>query len=117
MTLRTDRVADEIRDKLALIFTSGAVSDPRLEAITITAVKVTPDLQLASIYYRVFDNSEEQKEQAMKGFKSCQAFLRKKLGESLDLRRVPELRFFFDDSIERAEKMEKLLGEIDEETS
>jgi ribosome-binding factor A len=39
--------------------------------------------------------------------------LRKKLGEVLDLRRVPELRFFFDESIERGEKMEKLLGDLD----
>lgn len=113
MSLRQDRVADQIRDALALLFATEEVSDPRLSGITITAVKVTPDLQLASVYYRVLDNEEETKKGAQKGFESCSGFLRKILGDSLDLRRVPVLRFFFDESIERGAKIEKLLDDLD----
>lgn len=113
MSLRQDRVADQIRDRLALLFSLEEISDPRLDGVTITAVKVTPDLQLASVYYRVLDNSDESRKQAQKGFESCNGFLRKKLSEGLDLRRVPELRYFFDESIERGAHIEKLLGDLD----
>ena len=113
MGLRQDRVADQIRDALALLFSADEISDPRLYGITITAVKVTPDLQLASVFYRVLDNSEMAKEQASRGFESCSGFLRKRLGKSLELRRVPVLRFFFDESLERGVNIERLLGDLD----
>jgi ribosome-binding factor A len=113
MSLRQDRVADQIRDRLALLFSLEDISDPRLSGVTITAVKVTPDLQLASVYYRILDNSEEKRKEAQKGFQSCNGFLRKKLSSVLDLRRVPELRYFFDESIERGAHIEKLLDDLD----
>ena len=100
MSLRQDRVADQIRDTLALLFSGEEISDPRLSGITITAVKVTPDLQLASVYFRVLDDNEENRKNADRGFGSCTGFLRKKLAGVLDLRRVPMLRFFFDESID-----------------
>ena len=53
MGLRQQRVADEIRDILAGFFLGGLLSDPRLESVTLTAVKVTQDMSVATIYYRV----------------------------------------------------------------
>lgn len=109
MGLRQDRVADQIRDALARMFAADIVSDPRLDGVTLTAVKVTADLQLASVYYRLLDDSDEKKAEVKKGFGSCRGFLRNKLSGLLELRRVPELRFFFDESIERGSRIEKLL--------
>lgn len=110
MGLRKEQLADEIRDILASCFQGGQLSDPRLENVTITAVKLSPDLQVASVYFRVYLDAEQEK--AQRGLESAAGFLRKKLSQVLDVRRVPTLRFFYDESIERASKIEKLLQDI-----
>lgn len=110
MGMRQEKLADEIRDILAVSFQGGLLSDPRLEGVTITAVKLSPDLQLASVYYRVYADSE--KDNAKRGLESASGLLRNKLAKVLDVRRAPVLRFFYDESIERASKIEKLLQDI-----
>lgn len=110
MGLRQEKLADEIRDILAVSFQGGLLSDPRLEGVTITAVKLSPDLQLASVYYRLYNDSE--KDAAKAGLESAAGLLRNKLAKVLDVRRVPVLRFFYDESVERASKIEKLLHDI-----
>ena len=110
MGLRKDRMADEIRDLIAQCFTGGQMSDPRLENVTITAVKLTPDLQLAYVYYRPMVGSET--ERCQRGLESAAGFLRKKLADSLEIRRVPSLKFFFDESIEHGSRIEQLLTRV-----
>lgn len=110
MALRQERLAEEIRDLLAVCFQGGQLSDPRLEGVTITAVKLSPDLQVATLYYRTY--SDDQKEKAQRGLESAAGMLRNKLSKALDVRRVPTLRFFYDESLERAAKIEKLLQQI-----
>jgi len=110
MGLRQERIADQIRDIIAMNLVSGNMRDPRLESVTITAVKVTADLQNAKVYFRVYDTSA--KEDASKALGSAATFFKKKLSVGLDVRRVPELRFYYDESIENAARIETLLGEI-----
>ncbi|SME88682.1 30S ribosome-binding factor RbfA [Pseudobacteriovorax antillogorgiicola] len=110
MGLRQERLADEVRDVLAECFLGGKMSDPRLESVTITAVKISADLQLAYVYYRVY--GDDKGEQAQKGLESAAGYLKKKLAKSLDVRRVPELKFFFDESIEHASRIEELLKKL-----
>ncbi len=112
MGLRKDRLADEIRDILAVAFTGGMLRDPRLDGITITAVKLTPDLQLASVYFRLYGPNPEAVAGAKIGLASAAIFLRRRLAESLDIRRVPNLRFFFDESLDRGSRIEHLLNQI-----
>jgi ribosome-binding factor A len=107
MSSRKDRLADEIRDVLALCFSGNRLSDPRVQGVTVTHVKLTGDLQLASVYFRVYDASKRG--EAEKGLESCKGFLRNQLATALDVRRVPELRFFFDESIEYGARIEQLL--------
>jgi ribosome-binding factor A len=109
MAVRKERMADQIRDLLASAFLGGKLNDPRLEGITITAVKLSPDLQLASVYYRVYDDS--RKDQALAGLVNATGFLKRNL-KTLEIRRIPDLRFFFDESLERAAKIEDLLRQI-----
>ena len=111
MGLRKERLADEIRDLLATAFMGGNMRDPRLEYVTITAVKLTPDLQLASVYYRVFGDATVVSSTQL-GLDSAVGFLRRRLAESLEIRRVPNLRFFHDESIERGSRIEHLLSQI-----
>lgn len=112
MSLRTERMADEIRDILASNFQGGRMNDPRLEFVTITAVKISPDLQVATVYFRTYDSSAP--ERAQKGLESATSYLRKQL-KVLDIRRVPELRFIYDSTLESAERIEGILHKIHEE--
>lgn len=110
MSLRRQRLADEIRDLVANCFLGGKLQDPRLQGITITEVKLSGDLQIASVYFRVFDDIPVPS--ALKGLQSVNGLLRKQLASNLDVRRVPELRFFYDESIDRAARIEELLNQI-----
>lgn len=110
MTLRRQRLTDQIRDLIASQFQAGRYNDPRLGNVTITAAKISGDLQLASIYYRVYD--ESTKEQSHAALQRIQGSLRKYLAENLDIRRVPDLRFFYDESIEIGSRVEGILKSI-----
>jgi ribosome-binding factor A len=111
MKVRQQRLADEIRDLLANCFQGGRMEDPRLGGVVITAVKLSPDYQVATVYFRVFNHIPQ--EDALKGLEHASGMLRHQL-RSLDLRRLPTLRFFFDESIERAERIEGILHKINE---
>ena len=110
MGLRQERLADEVRDVLANCFLGGKLSDPRLESVTITAVKLSADLQIAYVYYRVYDDS--QVDAAQKGLESASGFLKREVSKSLELRRIPDLKFFFDKSVEHASKIEEMLNKL-----
>ncbi len=107
MSGRKERLGEEIRDLLAACFAGGRINDPRLEGVTITHVKLTADLQLASVYFRAYE--PEKTETMIKGLESCKGFLRKQLASGLDIRRVPELRFFYDESVEYGSRIEFLI--------
>lgn len=107
MGLRQQRMADEIRDILAGFFLGGLLSDPRLASVTLTAVKVTQDMSVATVYYRVYQDS--QKQGAQRGLESATSLFKKRLSEVLDIRRVPDLKFVYDVSIENAARIETLL--------
>ena len=111
MGLRQERLADEIRDIVASLFTGGTLNDPRIQDVTVTAAKVSPDLQVATIYYRVYGEEVDAK-QVQKGMEAATSFMRKKIGSALELRRVPDLRFFFDESIDKASDIERLLMDL-----
>jgi ribosome-binding factor A len=110
MGLRKDRLADEIRDIMATAFSSGRMNDPRLAEVTITAVKLSGDLQVASVYFRLFEKDHQKA--ALEGLESCKGFLKHKLATSLSVRRVPELRFYHDDSVEYGANIEELLARL-----
>ena len=88
------------------------MNDPRLEFVTVTAVKISADMQLATVYFRLFNDGDSQR--ALKGLESAAGFLRKQL-KVLDIRRVPELRFLYDTTLESAQKIEGILHKISEE--
>jgi ribosome-binding factor A len=114
MGLRQERLADEIRDLIAGCFLGGQMGDPRLESVTITAVKLSPDLQLATVYFRIYGEVDDGMiQRATRGLESAGGFFRKRLADALDIRRIPSLRFFYDESIERGARIEKLLGDLD----
>jgi ribosome-binding factor A len=109
---RPDRVADQIREAISVLL-AREVHDPGIGFLTITRVQVSPDLQLARVYYTTL-GSEQQRRATAKALQRATPFLRHQVGQRLKLRRVPVLEFSFDKSVENQDRVERLLHEIHE---
>jgi len=104
-------VGDLIREEVSWIL-QRRVKDPRLEMATITSVDVSPDLKNAKVFYSVLGD-EARWASAQEGLAAAKAFIRRELGGRLHIRRVPDLAFVADRSLERAERIERLLRGLD----
>ena len=72
---------------------------------------MTADLQLARIYYTVLDESNRR--EAARGLRRAKTYLRRAIGQRLQLRQVPELRFVFDETLDRQDRLAKIFTEIE----
>jgi ribosome-binding factor A len=107
--MRAERVAGQIREELRSLLEYEA-KDPRLGFLTVTRVRVTPDLQAAHVHYTTPDAA--QRRETSRGLDRAAPFLRRELAIRLQLRHTPELRFHYDEAIEQQERVEQLLEEI-----
>ena len=89
----------------------GAVHDPGIGFITLTRVKVSPDLQLARVYYSSLGDEKARRETA-KALERATPYLRRQVGSRVQLRRVPELKFEFDESIAHQDRVEQVLRDL-----
>jgi ribosome-binding factor A len=111
---RPDRVGEEIRHELSDLLSRGAVHDPGIGFITLTRVKVSPDLQIARVFYTSMGDDAARRETSQ-ALERATPFLRRQIGGRLRLRRVPELEFRFDESIANQDRIEQILRELHEE--
>lgn len=93
---------------------SRELHDPGIGFLTITYVKVTPDLQIARVYYTTLGDEKARRESS-RALARATPFLRRHIGQRLRLKRVPQLEFFFDESVERGDRIEQILQEINAE--
>jgi len=107
---RPDRVADQIRSELADLL-AREVHDPGIGFVTLTRVKVTPDLQQARVLYTALGD-EKTRAASGRALERAAPFLRRKLGARLRLRRAPEIIFIYDDSIAGQDRIEQILNEL-----
>ena len=107
---RASRVGDQIHAELASLLTR-AVHDPGIGFLTITSVKVSADLQQARVYYTSIGDDKAKRESA-RALDRATPFLRRQVGQRLRLKRVPELTFFYDESIEQGDRVERILQEL-----
>lgn len=105
---RADRVAGQLRRELATLIWAE-VKDPRLGPISVTDVEVTRDLAHATVY--VASQDAESIKDSLTALRRASGFLRRRLGQMLRLRAVPELRFKHDDSIERGSHIDSLINQ------
>lgn len=110
---RPDRVGEQIRQTLGELLTRE-VHDPGIGFVTVTRVKVSPDLQLARVYYTQLGD-EAARQATRRALDRALPFLRRQVGRQVRLRRVPELVFHFDESVENQERIERILIDLDEE--
>ena len=107
---RADRVGELILAEMSDILLRS-VKDTRLNAVTITAVKVTDDLRNAKIYF-VEMGKDELNEEILAGLTRARGFVRRELGHRLQLRFVPEILFVHDKSFGYGNRIERLLDQI-----
>ena len=110
---RIGRINEEIQKELASLLRN--LKDPRVQntMISITHVETTPDLRYAKVYVSFLE--EEKARDALKGLKSAGGYLRRELGQALNLRYTPELNWALDDSITYGAKMLKLINSLEVE--
>jgi len=90
------------------------VHDPGIGFVTLTRVKVSPDLQLARVYYTLLGDKKAH-EATEKALTRATPFLRRMIGARIRLRRVPEIRFEFDKSVENQDRIEQILLDLQAE--
>jgi ribosome-binding factor A len=113
MSRRTEQVGEEIQRILGEVI-QYELKDPRVGFATVTGVTVTPDLQRANVRISVLGN-EEERNTTMRVLERAKGYLRRRVGEELTLRQVPELRLHLDTSLDHALRIGELLSEIEEE--
>ena len=106
---RVERLNEQLRREISDILRRD-VRDPRIGIPTVTRVEVTPDLWMARVFVRASGTAEERAA-ALEGLDGAAAFIRREL-RGLKVRRIPELRFEIDQTLEHASRIEELLREV-----
>ena len=110
---RADRVAERIRSELMELLLRGSLRDPAARDVVVSAVRVTDDLSIARVYVRVLEEIDtSQQEAVVEALGRASSFLRRELGKTLELRRVPALEFFWDDVVDSGLRIESILDEL-----
>lgn len=112
---RLDRVGDLVRGALSEVFVRG-LKDPRVAAglVTVTGVDVSPDLRHADVWVSVIGD-DEQRQAAMQGLESAGGYLRRELGQRIQTKYTPALRFRRDVTAEQGAWVERTLSGLDSE--
>ena len=108
---RSERVGELLTEVIADILRED-IRDPRVTAVTITTAKVTKDLRQARIYFTILGGASENKDSVLAGLKSALGFIRARVGKQLKLRFVPAIEFFYDESVDEAERIDNLLRQV-----
>lgn len=110
-SIKNTRINGEVLRELSNII-RGEIKDPRIHPMTsVVSVEVAPDLKSCKAYISVLGD-EEAREGTLKGLKSAEGYIRRKLAQNINLRNTPEIRFVMDQSIEYGVNMSKLIDEV-----
>jgi ribosome-binding factor A len=110
---RPERVGEEIREELSRALVRE-VHDPGIGFVTLTRVKVSPDLQVARIFYTSIGDEKARRE-TKRALERATPFLRRLIAAAVRLRRVPELHFQYDHGVEHQDRVERILMDLQKE--
>lgn len=110
MGYKQERLEKIIEREISRIILSD-VKDDRLKFVTITKAVLTADLSIATVYYTVI-GTDEQKQTTSTNLLEAKGFIKTALSKVLEVRKVPDLKFKYDDSLEYGEKIDKILNEL-----
>jgi ribosome-binding factor A len=109
-TIRQQRVAELLFEELSIMI-ANELNDPRLSLVRVTNVDVSRDLRNVKVYV-AHDDEELSKRDVIQGLRHATPFLRRQLAVRCSLRAVPELSFYYDDTPEKAARVDELLRQI-----
>ena len=113
---RADRVAERLRSELMDLLLRGSVRDPAASDVLVSAVRMTDDLSIARVYVRLLQEADgARQDEVVDALGRAKGFLRRELGQRLQLRHVPSLEFYWDDVVDSALRIESILDEIRDE--
>jgi len=110
MSLRTERVASLIKEEVGMLL-AREYRDPAYGFITVTEVHVTPDLRIAKIYVSIM-GSDGIREATMKMLEQRKSEVRAFVGSHVRLKFTPTVQFYLDETLDRVEKINRLIREI-----
>ncbi len=88
----------------------GELQDPRIGFVTVTAVETSPDLRSAQVHVSVL-GTDEEKAATLAGLQAAHGIIQRAISKQLRLKRTPTLRFVYDDSVERADRLTRMMDE------
>ena len=112
MSVKIERLNDQFQKEISIILQTE-VKDQDINFVTITGCEITNDLSFCKVYFTVLD--ESKKDSTLQALKGAASFIRGELSKRIQVRHTPELRFFYDNSIEYGNKIEKIIEKINEE--
>ena len=110
---RLQKINERFREELSEMLIRE-ISDPRLSGISVTEVQIDRELAYANIYVSALEGAERS-EEILQALKHAQGFIRRELAQRVELRTFPHLRFHWDATFERAEKIERLIASLHSE--
>ncbi len=110
---RKDRVGDLILHEVSEMILKGEVKDPRVRGAVLTGVRCSDDLSTAWVYFTVMMGGN--KREILEGFQKASGFIKRELWRRLRIKRVPELNFEYDATLEKGYRIDAILKEIGSE--
>ncbi|MGG7057651.1 30S ribosome-binding factor RbfA [Clostridium nigeriense] len=111
---RGGRINEEVRREISVIL-RDEIKDPRMTAmVSITSVKVSKDLKYAKVFVSIFGKNEEEKNETFAALKSASGYVRREVGQRMNLRNTPQIIFELDDSISYSMRIEELIDKVKE---
>jgi len=111
---RSERVGDLIGQEVASMLLAGDIKDPKIGFVTITRVKMSPDMKHARIFFSVMGDEKTVKQSGY-ALNRARGYIRRVLAKKVQLKYVPEIIFELDDSLEHSMRIEELLQDIKEQ--
>lgn len=107
------RINESVKEALSTIIAAEGLKDPRVGFVTVTGVEATPDLRHAKVFVSVLGNTAAR-EATMKALEKSGGYLQSRLGASLRMKRTPQLQFCYDDTLDNALHIQRLLKKEEE---
>lgn len=111
MSIKQGRMSNRIHQILSQLLLRE-ISDPRLRGVTVTEVRLDAELMYAKVYVSALGN-EGREDEVMRAFRRAAGFLRREVGKRIRIRSTPELHFYWDHTLERAERINQIISSLD----
>lgn len=112
MSIKLERLGSTFVEEISKII-KEEIKDPDISFVTITSCNISSDLSYAKVYFTCLN--DERKEEILKSLNKASGFIRKELCDRVEIRKMPEISFVYDNSIEYGNKIEHILEEIKKE--